>query len=76
MICPKIQQKSTLTIELRSLYIPNEGTNYLLSLLASITQESKVTSTDNGVTQKVEAMRVSTMAVQFWQALAISCSLM
>lgn len=42
-------------IELRSLYIPNEGTDYLLSLLASITQESKVTSTDNGVTQKVEA---------------------
>lgn len=42
-------------VELRSLYIPNEGTNYLLSLLASITQESKVTSTDNGVTQKVEA---------------------
>lgn len=42
-------------VELRSLYIPNEGTNYLMSLLASITQESKVTSTDNGVTQKVEA---------------------
>lgn len=42
-------------IELRSLYIPNEGTDYLLKLLASISNESKVTSSDNGVTQKVEA---------------------
>lgn len=42
-------------IELRSLYIPNDGTKYLLNLLSSISNESKVTSTDNGVTQKVEA---------------------
>ena len=42
-------------IELRSLYIPNEGTDYLLKLLGSITSESKVTSSDNGVTQAVEA---------------------
>lgn len=42
-------------IELRSLYIPNEGTDYLLKLLSSISSESKVTSSDNGVTQKVEA---------------------
>lgn len=42
-------------IELRSLYIPNEGSQYLLTLLGSISQESKVTSSDNGVTQKVEA---------------------
>jgi len=42
-------------IEIRSLYIPNEDTQYLLSLLSSISNESKVTSTDNGVTQKVEA---------------------
>lgn len=42
-------------IELRSLYIPNEGTEYLLQLLSSISNESKVTSTDNGVTQKIEA---------------------
>ena len=42
-------------IELRSLYIPNEGTNYLLQLLSSISSESKVVSTDNGVTQTVEA---------------------
>lgn len=42
-------------IELRSLYIPNEGTKYLLQLLSSISNESKVISTDNGVTQQVEA---------------------
>lgn len=42
-------------IELRSLYIPNDGTNYLLRLLGSISNESKVTTTDNGVTQQVEA---------------------
>lgn len=42
-------------IELRSLYIPNEDTDYLLQLLGSISNESRVTSSDNGVTQKVEA---------------------
>lgn len=42
-------------IELRSLYIPNDGTAYLLNLLGSISSESKVTTSDNGVTQKVEA---------------------
>lgn len=42
-------------VELRSLYIPNSGTEYLLKLLSSISSESKVTTTDNGVTQKVEA---------------------
>ena len=42
-------------IELRSLYIPNKGTDYLLQLLSSISNESKVTSSDNGVTQQVEA---------------------
>ena len=42
-------------IELRSLFIPNEGTKYLLDLLARITNENTVTSNDNGVTQTVEA---------------------
>ena len=42
-------------IELRSLYIPNDDMNYLLSLLGSISKESKVTSADNGVSQTVEA---------------------
>ena len=42
-------------IELRSLYIPNQDTEYLLQLLSSISSESKVVSSDNGVTQTVEA---------------------
>ncbi len=42
-------------VQLRSLYIPNEDTGYLLKLLSSVSQESKVTSSDNGVTQTVEA---------------------
>lgn len=45
----------TAIIQLRSLYIPNEDSEYLLKLLSSISNESKVTSTDNGVTQQVEA---------------------
>lgn len=42
-------------IELRSLYIPNEDHAYLLKLISSVSRESKVTSSDNGVTQSVEA---------------------
>lgn len=42
-------------IEIRSLYIPNVDTQYMLQLLSSVSSESKVTSSDNGVTQKVEA---------------------
>lgn len=42
-------------IELRSLFIPNEGTAYLLDLLARMTTENSVSTQDNGVTQTVEA---------------------
>lgn len=42
-------------IQLRSLFIPNEGTEYLLNLLSRISEDSNVTSSDNGVTQRVEA---------------------
>lgn len=42
-------------IELRSLFIPNEGTTYLLDLLSKMTDENKVSTNDNGVTQTVEA---------------------
>lgn len=42
-------------IELRSLFIPNEGTAYLLDLLRRMTNENSVSSTDNGVTQTVDA---------------------
>ena len=42
-------------IELRSLFIPNAGTEYLLDLLSHMSENSTVTSKDNGVTQQVEA---------------------
>lgn len=42
-------------IELRSQFMPNEGTEYLLDLLSRISKESAVTSRDNGVSQEVEA---------------------
>lgn len=45
----------TAIIELRSKFIPNEGTEYLLDLLSRITSENGVTTKDNGVTQQVEA---------------------
>ena len=42
-------------IELRSLFIPSDGTAYLLDLLSRMTDENSVTTRDNGVTQQVEA---------------------
>lgn len=42
-------------IQLRSLFAPTEDLNYLLALLSRVSKESNVTTTDNGVTQKVEA---------------------
>lgn len=42
-------------IELRSAFIPNEGTEYLLGLLSRINKEDDVTTEDNGVSQTVSA---------------------
>lgn len=42
-------------IQLRSLFIPNEGTSYLLDLLSRINTEQGVSTQDNGVTQTVTA---------------------
>ena len=42
-------------IQLRSLFVPTEDLAYLLTLLSRISKENNVTSTDNGVTQQVEA---------------------
>ena len=41
-------------IELRSLFIPSDGTAYLLNLVSKMTVEKGATTTDNGVTQAVE----------------------
>ncbi len=49
------RDRETALIELRSLFIPGEGTAYLLDLLSRITDEKSVTTRDNGVTQVVEA---------------------
>lgn len=42
-------------IELRSRFAPGEGVDYLLDLLSRISKDSGVTTTDNGVSQTVEA---------------------
>ena len=40
-------------IELRSLFLPGEGVNYLLGLLSRMTKEDSATTEDNGVTQSI-----------------------
>lgn len=42
-------------IELRSKFLPGQGVDYLLELISRISVESGVTSSDNGVSQTVEA---------------------
>ncbi len=42
-------------IELRSAFVPNEGTEYLLDMLSRINKDDSVTSEDNGVSQTVSA---------------------
>jgi hypothetical protein len=49
-------------IELRSRYVQNEGSEYLLNILSRITDENSVTSRDNGITQEVEARRGVSLA--------------
>lgn len=42
-------------IALRSMFVHSEDVDYLLNLLSSVSNESGVTTSDNGVTQTVEA---------------------
>lgn len=49
------RDRETALIELRSLFIPGEGTAYLLDLLSRMTDENSISTQDNGVTQTVEA---------------------
>lgn len=53
----KYMSQQQAIIELRSLFIPNEDSRYLLNLLSRISSDSNVSSVDNGVTQRVEAKR-------------------
>lgn len=47
----------TAIIELRSAFVPNSGTEYLLDLLSRISMDESVTSDDNGVSQTVSARK-------------------
>ena len=49
-------------IKLRSCFIQNEGTEYLLSILSRITDENSITSRDNGITQEVETRKGISLA--------------
>lgn len=49
------QAQEEAIIKLRSAFIPNEGTEYLLDLLSRICKEDSVGSDDNGVSQTVTA---------------------
>ncbi len=49
------REQEAAIIELRSAFIPNEGTEYLLDLLSRICKEDSVSSEDNGVSQNVTA---------------------
>lgn len=49
------RDQDTAIIELRSAFVPNEGTEYLLDLLSRICKEEGVTTEDNGVSQTVSA---------------------
>lgn len=44
-------------IELRSLFLQGDGTEYLLGLLSRMSDQSKVDTIDNGVTQTVETVQ-------------------
>ena len=58
------RDRETALIELRSLFIPNGGTEYLLDLLSRMSDENTVSTNDNGVTQTVTAR----------QGVALNCS--
>lgn len=49
------REQENAIIELRSAFVPNDGTDYLLDLLSRICKEDSVTSEDNGVSQTVSA---------------------
>lgn len=49
------REQAAAIIELRSAFIPNEDTDYLLDLLSRISKEDSVSSEDNGVSQTVTA---------------------
>lgn len=51
------RDRETMIVQLRSLFLQTEDVAYLLNLISKMTDEEKVTSNDNGVTQTVEAKK-------------------
>lgn len=51
------RDRETMLIQLRSLFLQTPDVAYLLDLLSKMSDEEKVTSQDNGVTQVVEARK-------------------
>ena len=51
------RDRETMLIQLRSLFLQTPDVDYLLDLLSKMSDEEKVTSQDNGVTQVVEARK-------------------
>lgn len=47
------REQEAAIIELRSAFVPNDGTEYLLDLLSRICKDDSVSSEDNGVSQNV-----------------------
>lgn len=50
-------EKEDLLIALNSVFVPNEDVEYIHGVLNKITEESKVTETDNGLGQNVEVQK-------------------
>lgn len=51
------REREQALIELRSLFLQNEGVAYLLGLLSRMSEQSQVDTHDNGVTQTVETVQ-------------------
>lgn len=51
------REREQALIELRSLFLQGDGTEYLLGLLSRMSEQSKVDTLDNGVTQTVETVQ-------------------
>ena len=51
------REREQALIELRSLFLQGSGTEYLLGLLSRMSEQSKVDTLDNGVTQTVETVQ-------------------
>ena len=49
--------KEEMIIALKSVFNPGDGVDYIINLLKKVTEESKVSTDDNGISQSVEAIK-------------------